>query len=407
MKSVDVPKILLLGIGGGGCRLAVEVRKQYGEDIRVVCADTDAMTSRMEPLSGVSSLLLGGSRLAGAGTGGDTVRGRLAAQDDIKNLMDHLRGVRTVVVLSCLGGGTGGGSTAEIVKLLHESGLTTFCFVTIPFSFEGNERKLTANRILPIIEENADSLVTISQDDLYSDVGDVELSVATRVADHVLVQGVTLLWRLLTSPGFIRMDPEKLHRMIIHGGNAKMGFASASGDNREKACVEGLKASAFLQKGTILKKANALLVGILAGSDLRLVEIGNIMSGLRAICTSARMINMGTVLDERFNGQIDLIVLAFERWNVLTEEERAAVALAPESSVADAPSARESDGAQPPPVVDHVPIHTTQRKGKSKVSKLTSSGKGKFWNVLPTQENGEDLDVPTYLRRRIDRKSVV
>ena len=265
MKSNEMPKMLLLGIGGGGCRLALEVRKQYGEGIRVVCADTDAMTSRMEPVPGVTAMLLGGSRLAGAGTGGDPVQGRLAAQDDFKGLTDHLQGVRTVVVVACLGGGTGGGSTAEIVKQLHDAGLATFCFVTRPFSFEGNERQLTANRILPIIEENADSLVTVSQDELYSDVGDVELSVAAREADHVLAQGITLLWRLLTSPGFIRMDPEKLHRMIIHGGNARMGFFSASGEDREKACLKGLASSSLLLKGEALKKAQALLVGILAG----------------------------------------------------------------------------------------------------------------------------------------------
>lgn len=399
MNFVENPKILLLGIGGGGCRLAIEVRKQYGEDIRVICVDTDAMTSRMEPVSGVTSLLLGGSRLAGAGTGGDPVQGRLAAQDDIKNLLDHLQGVRTVVILSCLGGGTGGGSTAEIVKQLHDSGLTTFCFITRPFSFEGNERQQTANRILPIIEENADSLVTISQDDLYSDVGDVKLSEATRCADHVLVQGITLIWRLLTSPGFIRMDPEKLHRMIIHGGNARMGFASASGENREKACLQGLKDSALLKKEDVLKKANALLVGILAGSDLRLVEIGNIMSGLRSICTSVRMMDMGTVLDDRFNGQIDLILLAFERWNVLVENEPIVDNSTPElvqGQTTDTPDSNEA-----PPVVDHVPIHSIPRKGKSKMSKLTPSVNGKFWNAPPTLENGQDLDVPTYLRRRI------
>ena len=92
--------LLLLGIGTGGCRLAYAIRQAYGTDMRVICADTDAMTTRMEPLEGVTPLLLGGSRLAGAGSGGDLIQGRLAAQDDIDNLIDHLQGVRTVVVVT-------------------------------------------------------------------------------------------------------------------------------------------------------------------------------------------------------------------------------------------------------------------------------------------------------------------
>jgi cell division GTPase FtsZ len=94
--------LLLLGVGGGGCRLAASVRAAYGEGLRVLCADTDAQPLRTAAGAGMPTVLLGGSRLSGHGTGGDAILGRLAAQDDIETLRAQMQHVRTVVVLASL-----------------------------------------------------------------------------------------------------------------------------------------------------------------------------------------------------------------------------------------------------------------------------------------------------------------
>ena len=74
-----------------------------------------------------------------------------------------------MVLTACLGAGTGGGATPEIVKALHDMGIATVCFVTRPFTFEGEARRKAAERVLPMIEENADSLVVVALDDLVND----------------------------------------------------------------------------------------------------------------------------------------------------------------------------------------------------------------------------------------------
>lgn len=389
MKQEDQSGLLLLGVGGGGCRLAAAVKAAYGGGLRALGVDTDALSNRGATAGGMTCLLLGGSRLAGHGTGGDAIQGRLAAQDDMENLTAHLEGVRTVVVTACLGGGTGGGATPEIVKRLHDMGLATVCFVTRPFGFEGDARLKAAERVLPMVEENADSMVVVPLDDLFGDAGGELLTDAIEKAEGLLAGGVTLLWRLLTKPGFIRLDPERLHAMVMKGGNARFGFGAAAGAGRAGQAVAALRAGRVLRSGDALAKANALMLGILAGPDLRLAEVGEVMQAVRDVCKRDCHVEMGTVLDPQFEGRLELVALAFESWTA---------ALLP------AEAAKGGTSSAEPPVAEAFPIQPGSRKGRGKSgSKLSfgATGRGKFQNVEPTIYKGEDLDVPTFMRRGI------
>jgi len=388
MSQEQQSSLLLLGIGGGGCKLASAVRAAYGSGMRALGVDTDALSNKSASEGGMTCLLFGGSRLSGHGTGGDAIQGRLAAQDDMQNLLPHLQGVRTAVVTACLGAGTGGGMTPEIVKTLHDQGIATICFVSRPFSFEGDARRKAAERVLPMVEENADSLVVVPLDDLFGDAGGGLLSDALREAETLMAAGITLLWRVLSKPGFIQLDPERLHTMVMRGGSARFGFGTAEGSDRAAQAFEALRGSRLLRSGDALSKANGLLLGILAGRDLRLAEIGDIMGQVRVACKSDCQIEMGTVLDSQYDGRIELVALAFESWT---------------ASVQMPAAEPRKEAAAEPPVADAFPIQPGSRRSRAKASKLSfgATGRGKFQKVEPTIFKGEDLDVPTYIRRGI------
>ena len=387
MKKDDQTGLLLLGIGGGGSLLVAAIKAFYGAKMRAICIDTDALSSRELAPDGVTCLLLGGSRLNGHGAGGDAVQGRLAAQDDMRNLVPQLEGVRTVVIIACLGAGTGGGVTPEIVKMLHDMGIAVLCFVTMPFAFEGDSRRKAAERVLPLIEENADSLVIIPLDDLFKDVNEALLSEALKFSERFVAAGVTLLWRLITNPGFIQLDAERLHNMVLHGGMARFSFSLGQGEDRARKAMEMLCNSCLLQKSESLVNANALMIGILAGKDLRLDEISEIMKGIRKKCKAECHLEMGTVLDQTFEGRIELVALVFESWTAAVKTD----------VKMDGASALESAS------VESFPIQPGNRKGRVRTSKLSFgvTGRGKFQNVESTLYLGMDLDVPTYYRRNI------
>lgn len=372
--SNDRTGLVLVGIGGGGCRMAAAASQAHGDGLTALGFDTDEVAIRC--IEGLRCHLIGATRLNKQGAGGIHSNGRLAAQDDLPTILEQLRGAQIVVVVTCLGGGTGGGATPVVLQALHEAGMATLCFATLPFAFEGAARHQNAGRDRPFIEQAADTLVDVPLDDLYSGLESSELPEAARQAEALLASGLCLLWRLLLTPAYISLDPERLRNMLMAAGSARFGHAAASGDARASAAVAALTHAPLLRQGESLSAARALVLGILAGPDLRLAEIGTLMRALTATCHRDVHIELGVVLDPRFDGRIELVALAFESW--VPAERRG------EHSGTD--SDRLNDlTARPRDPLEVVP--------------------SKFTGVEKTIYKGENLDIPTYQRRliRLDR----
>lgn len=359
---MSTSSLLLLGVGGAGSRMARGICRAFGGTIRFATADTDAISGQ----GGDDFILLGADRLAGRGSGGDSSLARVATEDSISTIDSRLEGVRMAVVVTALGGGTGSASTLIILKRLKQLGITTIVFATMPFSFEGDERIKNANAIKPSIEEESNASFIISLDKLISNEDNMELAMA-RAVDS-MASGVTLFWRLLEKPGFIRFDPERLRKIISSSGKGKFLSVTKLGPDRAWEAIEQLKHSPFID-GKNLQTKN-IIVGVLAGYDLRLSEIGCIMDGVKEIFGTEPTYELATVNDEEtFSGRLSLVVMALD---------------AAQSPLSQKPSKnRRSKSSQHPQVLGYV------------------SSRGYFDKTLPTIYNGQDLDEPTYIRQNI------
>ena len=210
----DSSSMLLIGIGTAGSAVARGVSRAFGEGLRYVAADTDATTGQ----AGGNFVLLGGDRLSGRGTGGDVVSGRLAADDSIDLLDEATDGVRLAVIVTALGGGTGGGATLEAAKRLRDRGIPAVVFATTPFSFEGESRQQNARGVMSLIEEAASATFFIPLDKLVA--GEDNMDAAMHRAVDTLASAVTLFWRLAEKPGYIRLDAERIRRIVAGAGRS-------------------------------------------------------------------------------------------------------------------------------------------------------------------------------------------
>ncbi len=381
--------MLLVGIGGGGCRLACSVVSRANVHFKALAIDTDADSGRQAGECAIDFLLVGRDRLLGRGTGGDIASGRAAADEDITKLEPYLKEVRLAVVVVALGSGTGGGSTPRILNFFAERGITTLCFATLPFQFEGPSRTACAAAVVSRLEESAGTLITIPLDDLHGG-GDDNLRLAADHADRVLGAGISLLWRLLCMPGYLAMDSEKLRTLVVGGKTAWYGFASCSEmSGRATVLIEQLAALRLLGNGKgRVAPAQALLVGILGGDDLLLSEVKIIMNGIKELYKIAdKRIEMGTVQDPLLTGSIEVAVIAFA--NRISPPAMPGVGALPVSAL------------DKPPVADLSVVAGGSRKLRGKDAGrggIGSSGRGKFQNCEPTIYNTIDLDVPAYLR---------
>ncbi|MGN0852806.1 MAG: hypothetical protein ACI4Q3_05470 [Kiritimatiellia bacterium] len=356
--------LLLLGVGGSGAAMTRGILRAFGPGIRALILDTDAKSGGST--GDVPFVLLGGNRLAGQGTGGQPTSARAAFQDDPTLLDAELEGVRTVVVVTALGGGTGGGATGELLKHLHALGIVTLLFATMPFSFEGAERQRNAKTAAGPIEQHADASVIMPLDDLVADARTDVMGEALQHAVDTMATGVTLLWRILERPGYIRLDAERLRNLLAGCGKARFATATAQGPRRTGDVLAALAAMPLLRRDESSPPVRSILVGILAGDDLRLAEIAEISGGLSAAFGEHATIELGTVNDETtFSGRLSVVVLLFEESATAGKRER------------DAAGRAQSAGER------------------------SLAGNSRFRHTDKSTWNGEDLDIPTYMRRNL------
>lgn len=362
MKTDIQPSLLLVGVGGAGIATVRGTRRAYGAPLRALAVDTDAT-------SGVSSdipfVLLGGDRLAGRGSGGLAAEARAAFLDNPDVMDAHLDGVRTAVVVTALGGGTGGGATAEIVKHLSDRGVVSIVFATLPFEFEGEERANRAGSALGSIEHEADATVALPLDVLVADSSCDNMKDAMARMSDTFATAVTLFWRILERPGYIALDAEHLRKAIAGAGRARFATATSQGEGRADDVLTALSSSRLLSCGP-RTPARSILMGILAGDDLRLSEVAKVADGFRSAFGRNAAFRLGTVNDEEvFSGRLTVVALVFGESALQTHHQQ----------------------------------KETSRKHKN--SEAALSAPDRFSDSEKTMWHDEDLDIPTYLRRNL------
>ena len=367
MKT-ETSSLLLLGVGGTGSATVRGVRRAYSAPLRALAVDTDASSGSSPDIPFV---LIGGDRLAGRGAGGLPAEAREAFLDKPDVLDAHLDGVRTAVIVTALGGGTGGGATGEIVKHLSERGIASLVFATQPFAFEGDDRISAAITALGTIEHAADVIVPLPLDSLVADAPSDTMKEALQRATDTLSTALTLFWRMIEKPGYISLDAERLHNAITGSGRARFATAVAFGPDRAEDVLRDLSSSRLLADGSVHAPIKSIFMGILAGDDLRLSEIARVADGFRAAFGRNASFQLGTVNDEAtFSGRLSVAVLAFE-----------------ESAITK--GSKES------------------RKGSRAAAKTRKNAESalaaadRFIDSEKTMWHDEDLDIPTYLRRNL------
>ena len=355
--------IVLIGIGTAGAAIVRNVRNAFGEGMRLLLADTDATAGQPdEPF-----ILLGGDRLSGRGTGGDVVAGRLAAEDSAKSFDEHLDGVRVAVIVTALGGGTGGGATLETVKHLSARGIPTVVFATTPFTFEGEDRQRNARGVASMIEDAANTTFFLPLDKLVDQTDN--MNDAMRQATNTLADGIMLFWRLVEKPGYIRLDVERLRHILSGAGRGRFATVTMQGPNRAGEALDKLIRSEML--ATASGPVRSTLCGVLAGNDLLLSEVGKIADGVRE-SFGGLTFDLATVNDEpAFRGKLSVVIMLFES------------------------NGRPDDSVKPGSVMSG-----RRRKTKSSLGS-GPNGRGRFQNAEPTIWSGEDLDIPTFIRKDI------
>ncbi|MCH1404454.1 MAG: cell division protein FtsZ, partial [Candidatus Nanopelagicales bacterium] len=235
--------------------------------------------------------------------------GRKAAEDHIEEIEEVLQGADMVFVTAGEGGGTGTGGAPIVAQVARSLGALTIGVVTRPFGFEGRRRQVQADQGVEDLRAEVDTLIVIPNDRLLS-LADREISVidAFRQADHVLLQGVSGITDLITTPGLINLDFADVKSVMHAAGSALMGIGSARGEDRAMQAAEKAISSPLLEAG--IDGAHGVLLSVSGGSDLGLFEINEAARLVSDAAHPEANIIFGAVIDDTLGDEVRVTVIA-------------------------------------------------------------------------------------------------
>ncbi len=410
----------VLGVGGGGGN-AVEFMARHALDgVRFVAINTDAQA--LLNLGSVERFTLGAKVTRGLGAGGDPELGRAAAEEDLEKLRELCAGVDVVCVVAGMGGGTGTGAGPVVARLAKESGALVLGIVTLPFDFEGSRRQRQAQLGLRELKAAADGVICLPNQKVIKLIDEkTSVQEALKITNEFLAQGVRGIWRLLTQTGLINVDFNDLCS-VLRGRHEESTLATveAAGESRSQEVIAKLAAHPFLEGGQTLAEAEAVLVSLAGGPDLTMAEINRVMEQINRQCENAHII-MGAAIQEAFAGKLSLTLVASQAGTAEERTRRRAPAREQETDTVENekelvnPPAEKRPGSRYVAPAPELSAQETARlmgqsNGRSRKKAATMRqaqlpleiiSKGRFEKSEPTIHQGEDLDVPTYIRRGV------
>jgi len=445
--------VKVVSVGGAGLNALDRIVLDGLEKAGVVAINTDvqSLTSSVAP----HKVQLGRTVTRGLGAGGDPELGYQAAVESAEEIREALSDANVIFVCAGLGGGTGSGAAPYVAQLAREAGALVIAFVTLPFTFEGKRRNAQAREALARLNEVAHSVICFENDrmgDLIAPHAGIHQAFAT--ADITISQSVRSIVNLIQRPGLIRIGfDDLLAALRAHNGRCLFGYGEADSDNRaHDALAQALK-NPLMDRGQMLADATHVLVQVAGGPGLTLSEVEILMQDLGRHVSEQTQILFGAAVDGRLGDRLSVTIISslaaeedlisqspdLKTFNpsaptpqedyhhsapqIHIEPEPVAMEPAPaeesisfeEPVTAEATPAPSFVPSDPAPVVHTRPKKVVPQKeeklpteksaqAKQEVLQFEPVTRGRFEKSEPTIVEGEDLDVPTYLRKNIKVK---
>jgi cell division protein FtsZ len=381
-------EVKIIGVGGGGSNAVNRMVEAGLQGVEFIAVNTDAQALQMS--AAMRRIPIGGRSAKGLGAGGDPVQGERAAEISRDALNDAVEGADMVFLTAGLGGGTGTGAAPIIADIARHARALTVAVVTLPFTFEGFQRRKSAEEGLARLKGNVDALIVIPNDRLLQ-LADRQMSVieAFRLADDVLRHGVQGISDLVTMTGLINLDFADVKSVMQNAGTALMAVGEARGEGRAVLAARAAISSPLLDVS--IEGARGVLLNVSGGPDLTLAEVTEAAETIQAAVDPDASIYFGAVVHPRTQDDVRITVIATglkEGTRAAPQTRRAPAAAEPPPAPTREPAPREPASREPEPDRSRRPVPTEWERGRTRPSPPP-----------PSSDADDDWDVPSFLRR--------
>ncbi len=430
-------RLRVIGLGQAGIG-ALDQIVMYGMDsYDMLVMDTDQQSIEGSVVK--QRLLLGAEITRGLGCGGDHEVAAEIATACSDKLTEAVSGCNHLILSVGLGGATACMVAPELVIQASKQGIRTIVVATMPFSFESRRRQSMANKSLERLRRCADSVLVFANDRITTLP---QASGNIRQGFHIINQlaghSIEALAQILSKPGLIQLsfaDVRSLYGRLTNNAiteNCWAGWSEVSSPKEIKRLVDDALSSPLFTE-EVWSQADHAIVCLSGGGDLSLVQVQNMLAELQKRLPADFPVATGATLEETCKSKLRLTVLLArtvapaspivemepepepqrmvhdtvplpslaelqENAAEETEEEYEEAAETDEELVA--PLRGKAAAANDASVV--IPGKKTKKYiAKQEELQFDGSHRGRFEKSIETIYKGENLDQPTFRRRKL------
>ena len=306
-ESEAVAKIIVVGVGGAGNNAVNRMIDENIGGVEFIAINSDAQVLKRSKAP--TTLQIGEKITKGLGAGAKPEVGEAAAEENVEELAQLLKGADMVFVTCGMGGGTGTGAAPVVARVAREQGALTVGVVTKPFRFESKARMNNALAGIERLKPNVDTLIVIPNDRLRELIDKTTpMLEAFREVDNVLHRGVQSISDLIAVAGLVNLDFADVKAVMKDRGNALIGIGVGSGDGRAVEAAKQAVSSPLLE--TSIDGATDAIINVTGGSSLTLFEVEEAAEIIRSAANTDINTIFGAVINENLNDEVIVTVIA-------------------------------------------------------------------------------------------------
>lgn len=207
------------------------------------------------------------------------------------------------------GGGTGTGAAPVVAEAARNLGALTIGIVTRPFGFEGRVRSTIAEKGISELRDQVDTLVVVPNDRLL-EVADpsAPINETFRLADEVLMDGVSGITNMINTTGLINVDFADVKTVMADGGSAVLGVGKARGDDRALQAAKRAISSPLLEIS--MEGASGILLSVAGSRDMTLHEAHLAAETITELASDDANIIFGAIINDALGEEMQVTVIA-------------------------------------------------------------------------------------------------
>lgn len=270
-QEIGTANIKVIGCGGAGSNMVSWLYRKGVRGAEIIACNTDKQ--HLEMTESDKKFLIGAELTRGLGCGGYPDKGAKAAQENIQDLKETIKGSDMTFVCAGMGGGTGTGSAPVVAQVARDAGSIVIGTITMPFKIE-RARIDKAEFGLQQLRKVSDTVIVIDNNRLVSIAGNLPVQQAFAVANELVATMIRGIVETIAIPSLVNLDYADVKAIMQNGGVAAIGVGVSDTANRVEEAVKGALSNPLLEIS--YAGATGALIHIEGGPDMTLDEVSQI-----------------------------------------------------------------------------------------------------------------------------------